>query len=150
MSLIARQGKALGLKGEMFAGGDGWDGPELLSDAGDELEGALFTNFYAPDVPWASAKQFRVNYNERFKKDPSSNAAMGYDAAKLLADAIGRAKEDTPDGIRQAIQDTRDFQGATGAITMDAERNADKPVIVVQIKGKRFTYSSTVHEKAKD
>jgi branched-chain amino acid transport system substrate-binding protein len=150
MSLIARQGKALGLNGEMFAGGDGWDGPELLSDAGDELEGALFTNFYAPDVPWASAKEFRVNYNERFKKDPSSNAAMGYDATKLLADAIARAKEDTPEAIRQAIADTKGFQGATGAITMDAERNADKPVIVVQIKGKKFTYFSTVHEKAKN
>ena len=147
MALIARQGKALGLKGDMFAGGDGWDGPELLNDAGDELEGALFTNFYAPDVPWASAKEFRVNYNARFKHDPSSLAAMGYDAAKLLADAIGRAKEETPDAIRQAIQDTKDFQGATGAITIDAERNADKPVIVVQIKGKKFTYFSTVHDK---
>ena len=82
MAIIARQAKALGLKGDMFAGGDGWDGPELLKDAGDELEGALFTNFYAPDVPWASAKEFRVNYNARFKHDPSSNAAMGYDAAK--------------------------------------------------------------------
>jgi branched-chain amino acid transport system substrate-binding protein len=147
MSLIARQGKALGLKGEMFAGGDGWDGPELLSDAGDELEGAYFTNFYAPDVPWASAKEFRVNYTARFHRDPSSNAAMGYDAAKLLADAIGRSKDGSPDAIRQAIQDTKEFQGATGAITIDAERNADKPVIVVQIKGKKFTYFSTVHDK---
>ena len=88
-------------------------------------------------MPWASAKEFRANYNTRFKHDPSSNAAMGYDATKLLADAIGRAKDETPDAIRQAIQDTKDFQGATGAITMDAERNADRlPVIVVQIKGR--------------
>jgi branched-chain amino acid transport system substrate-binding protein len=147
MALIARQGKAVGLKGDMFAGGDGWDGPELLTDAGDELEGALFTNFYAPDVPWQSAKEFRAHYTDRFHRDPSSNAAMGYDATRLLADAITRAKDETPDAIRQAIQDTKDFQGATGAITMDAERNADKPVIVVQIKGKKFTYFSTVHEK---
>jgi branched-chain amino acid transport system substrate-binding protein len=147
MALIARQGKALGLKGEMFAGGDGWDGPELLKDAGDELEGAYFTNFYAPDVPWASAKQFRTAYVDRFKHDPSSNAAMGYDATKLLADAFARAKDESPDAIRQAIQDTREFSGATGAITIDAERNADKPVIVVRIKGKDFTYFSTVHDK---
>jgi branched-chain amino acid transport system substrate-binding protein len=147
MTLIARQGKAAGIKGEMFVGGDGWDADELINDAGDELEGAYFTNFYAPDVPWASAKDFRVKYNDRFHHDPSSNAAMGYDAAELLADAIGRAKDETPDAIRQAIQDTRGFQGATGAITMDANRNADKPVIVVQIKGKKFTYFSTVHEK---
>ncbi len=147
MALIARQGKAIGIKGDMFAGGDGWDGPALVNDAGDELEGALFTNFYAPDVPWESAKEFRKSYTARFNRDPSSNAAMGYDAAKLLADAIGRAKDDSPDAIRQAIQDTKDFQGATGAITMDAERNADKAVIVVQIKGKKFTYYSTLHDK---
>ena len=147
MTLIARQGKAAGIKGEMFAGGDGWDADELLNDAGDELEGAYFTNFYAPDVPWPNAKAFRVKYNERFKHDPSSLAAMGYDATKLLADAIVRAKDDSPDALRQAIQDTKDFQGATGGITIDAERNADKPVVVVRIKGKKFTYFSTLHDK---
>ncbi len=148
MTLIARQGKAAGLKGDMFAGGDGWDADELVNDAGDELEGAYFTNFYAPDVPWANAKEFRVKYNERFHHDPSSNGAMGYDAARLLADAIKRAKDGSPDAIRQAIQDTKGFEGATGSITMDAQRNADKPVIVVQIKGKKFTYFSTVHDEA--
>ncbi len=148
MTLIARQGKALGIKGDMFLGGDGWDADELVNDAGDELEGAYFTNFYAPDVPWANAKIFRVKYNDRFHHDPSSNAAMGYDATELLADALTRAKDDSTDALRQAIQDTKDFQGATGGITIDAERNADKPVVVVQIKAKKFTYFSTVHDKA--
>ena len=73
---------------------------------------------------------------------------MGYDAAKVLADAIKRAKGDSPDAIRQAIQETRDFQGATGTITIDANRNADKPVVIVQIKGKKFTYFATAHDKA--
>jgi branched-chain amino acid transport system substrate-binding protein len=147
MALIARQAKAAGIKGDMFAGGDGWDADELLSDAGEELEGAYFTNFYAPDVPWPNSKAFREEYVKRFKHDPSSLAAMGYDAAKVLADAIKRAKDDSPESIRQAIQDTKDFAGATGAITIDGERNADKPVVVVQIKGKKFTYFSTVHDK---
>ena len=148
MTLIARQGKAAGLKGEMFAGGDGWDADELLKDSGEELEGAYFTNFYAPDVPWPNSKAFREEYNKRFKHEPSSLAAMGYDAAKVLADAIKRAKGDSPDAIRQAIQETRDFQGATGTITIDANRNADKPVVIVQIKGKKFTYFATAHDKA--
>ncbi len=148
MILIARQGKAAGIRGEMFAGGDGWDAPELTRDAGEELEGAYFTNFYAPDVPWESAKRFRAKYNERFHHDPSSLAAMGYDAALLLADAIKRAASDTPDAIRQAIQETKNFQGATGPITIDAERNADKPVVVARVKNKAFTYFATVHDKA--
>jgi branched-chain amino acid transport system substrate-binding protein len=148
MTLIARQAKAIGLGGDMFVGGDGWDADELVNDAGEELEGAFFTNFYAPDVPWASARDFRTHYNERFKHDPSSNAAMGYDAAKLLADAIGRAKDDSPEAIRDAIQATRGFQGATGPITIDDERNAAKPVIVVRVHDKKFTYFSAVKDTA--
>jgi branched-chain amino acid transport system substrate-binding protein len=147
MTQIARQGKTASIKGDMFVGGDGWDANELLADAGDDLEGAYFTNHYAPDVPWDNAKSFRVKYNERFKREPSSAAAMGYDAAKLLADAMGRAKDESPDAIRQAIQETKNFQGATGNITIDAERNADKPIVVVQVKGKKFTYFATVHDK---
>ena len=149
MALIARQGKAVGLKGDVFLGGDGWDADELVNDAGEELEGAYFTNFYAPDAPWANAKLFRGKYNERFHHDPSSSAALGYDSAQLLAAAFARARDESPEALRQAIQDTKDFQGATGGITIDAERNADKAVVVVQIKGKKFTYHSIVPPRKK-
>ncbi len=152
MVQIARQAKAAGVAGNMFVGGDGWDADVILKDAGAELEGAYFTNHYAPDVPWENSKAFVSKYKEKYKRDPSSLAAQGYDAAKMLADAIGRSKAAGPgdkletvrDEIRQAIQDTKNFQGATGTITINAERNADKPVVVVQIKDKKFTYYATV------
>jgi len=141
---IARQAKAAGVAGSMFVGGDGWDAEELVRDAGDEIDGAYFTNHYAPDVPWPNSKAFVEKYKAKFKRDPSSVAAQGYDSAKLLAEAIGRSAADTPDAIREAIGATKNFQGATGTITINAERNADKPVVIVQIKGKKFTYHSTV------
>jgi branched-chain amino acid transport system substrate-binding protein len=144
---IARQAAAEGIKGDMFVGGDGWDAEELLKDAGNEMEGAYFTNHYAPGVPWPNAQKFLTNYTERFKRSPTSLAAMGYDAAMLLADAIGRAKSDTPESIRDAIATTKDFPGATGNITINAERNADKAIVIVQIKEKKFTYSSMVNAK---
>jgi branched-chain amino acid transport system substrate-binding protein len=145
---IARQAKAVGVKGDMFVGGDGWDAEELLKDAGDEMEGAYFTNHYAPDVPWENSKDFLAKYKAAHNHPPTSLAAMGYDAARLLADAMGRAKGYTPDDIREAIQSTKNFPGATGNITIDAERNADKSVVVVQIKGKQFTYFATVNDKS--
>jgi branched-chain amino acid transport system substrate-binding protein len=145
---IARQAKAANIPGSMFVGGDGWDADVLLKDAGEEMEGAYFTNHYAPDVPWQSAKIFLDKYKQRYSRDPSSLAAQSHDAAKLLADAIGRAKGDTPQAIRDAIQDTKNFQGATGTITINAERNAEKPVVIVQIKGKKFAYFATVNDKS--
>jgi branched-chain amino acid transport system substrate-binding protein len=145
---VARQAKAAGVKGDMFLGGDGWDSAALLDGAGDEMEGAYFTNHMAPDAPSPVAQGFVKAYKERYKHDPSALATMGYDAAKLLADAIGRAKGDTPEAIRDAVAATKAFPGASGSITINAERNADKPIVVVQVKGKKFTYHSTIDTKA--
>ena len=144
MTPIARQAKAAGVPGDMFVGGDGWDANEILRDAGDELEGAYFTDHFAPDIPWPSSQEFVNKFKERHGRAPSAMNAQAYDAAKLLIDAIGRAKADTPEAIRDAIAETKDYQGATGSITIDSERNAQKPIVVVQIKNKKFTYHSTV------
>jgi branched-chain amino acid transport system substrate-binding protein len=144
---IARQARAAGLKGDIFTGGDGWNAEELLKDAGEEMEGAYFTNHSAPDIPWPTSQAFNKAYQARYHREPSALAATGYDAARLLADAIGRSTDGSPDSIRQAIQDTKNFPGATGAITIDGNRNADKPVVIVQIKDGKFKYFGTVNDK---
>jgi branched-chain amino acid transport system substrate-binding protein len=142
MAVIARQAKQVGLEGSKFVGGDGWDSSELLEGAGAELEGAYFTNHYAPDVPWENSKQFISAYKTKHTREPNSLAAQGYDAARLLFDAMGRAPEPKPEAIRAALVDTKDFKGATGTMTIDKDRNANKPIVVVQIKDKKFTYST--------
>jgi len=142
MVQIARQAKQVGMAGSMFVGGDGWDSANLIEGAGAELEGAYFTNHYAPDVPWPNSKKFLTAFQARYKHDPSSLAAQGYDAARLLCDAIGRGADLTPESVRKALSETKDFQGATGTMSMDADRNANKPIVVVKIEGKKFKYSS--------
>ena len=112
--------------------------------AAAELEGAYLTNHYAPDVPWPNSQAFVKNYRAKYSRDPSSLAAQGYDAARLLYDAMSRATGLAPDPIKNALAVTKGFQGATGVISIDANRNAQKPVVVVQIKGGKFTYNSTV------
>lgn len=144
---IAQQAAEAKIPGGMFVGGDGWDSEDLLKGAGKELEGAYFTNHYAPDVPWENSKKFVADYKGRFQREPSSLAAQAYDAAKLLYDAMGRATAIEPKAIRDAIAATKNFSGATGTISIDKDRNADKPLVVVQIKGGKFTYHATVNEK---
>ena len=65
-----------------FVGGDGWDSEELPKIAGDAINGNFFTNHYAPDVPWPNSQKFVAKYKERYKRDPSSLAAMGYERAE--------------------------------------------------------------------
>jgi branched-chain amino acid transport system substrate-binding protein len=142
MVLVARQAKELGMPGTMFVGGDGWDSTNLLEGAGAELEGAYFTNHYAPDVPWESAKKFLEAFRRKFRHDPAGGSAQGYDAARMLFAAIGRATEIAPGPIRDALASTKDFQGATGSMTVDKDRNVEKPIVVVQIRQKRFSYAT--------
>src|SRR5262249_10933364 len=87
-----RTAQGPGVSRGRLVGGDGWDSDALLNDAGEEMEGAYFTNHYAPDVPWPNSRIFVEKYKKRFGREPPGPAAEGYDAARLLADAIGRAK----------------------------------------------------------
>ena len=144
MVQIARQAKQVGMAGSMFVGGDGWDSANLIEGAGAELEGAYFTNHYAPDVPSPNSKKFLAAFQAKFKHEPSSLSAQGYDATKLLFDAVGRATEVTHEGVRKALAETKDFPGATGMMTMDKNRNANKPIVVVQIKNKKFAFATQV------
>jgi branched-chain amino acid transport system substrate-binding protein len=140
MVQISRQAAEVGIPGSMIFGGDGWDSQDLLDQSENKLDGAYFTNHYAPDVPWPNAQTFLKNYKERYKRVPTSLSAQGYDAARLLFDAMGRATELTPEAIKVAISQTKDFAGATGNLTIDKEHNANKPIVIVQIKGKSFVY----------
>lgn len=142
MVQIARQAKQLGMPGSMFIGGDGWDSSDLIEGAGEALEGAYFTNHYAPDVPWPNSQAFLKSFKAKYNHEPSSLSAQGYDAARLLFDAMGRATELTPEAVKTALVQTKDFAGATGTLTIDKDHNANKPIVVVQVKGKKFTYAS--------
>lgn len=146
MLQLGRHAKDVGIGTDMWLGADGWSGEvELLK----ELNGAYFTDHHAPDLPWEPSKKFVAAYKEKnSNKEPSSLAAMGYDAAKVLADAIKRAKEDTPKGIRDAITETKDFPGASGIITIDKDRNAEKPIVVSQIREGSAHYAAVVGPNA--
>ncbi len=144
MVQIARQGKPLGLTGPMFLGGDAWDSADLLEGAGAELEGAHFIDHYAPDVPWPGSQAFLTAFRARFGHDPGSIAAQGYDAARLLFDAIGRAKTVSRDAIKDALAATKDFAGATGTLSIDASHDAIKPLVVVAVSAHKFRYEAQI------
>lgn len=126
----------------MFVGADGWEG--LNAEALTAMEGAHCTTHYSPENPSPAVRGFSKRYRGRYGREPSGVAALGYDAASLLGDALGRSTAPIPSAIRDAIAATTSFPGVTGSITIDAERNARKPVVVVQIRGGAFRFHSVV------
>jgi branched-chain amino acid transport system substrate-binding protein len=145
--LIASQARQLGLNVPLI-GGDGWDSPVLVESGGEAIEGAYFTNHYSPDEDRPEVKAFVDAYKAKFKgKIPDAMAVLGYDAMKLSVDAIKRANGTDHKAVRDALASTKGFPGVAGAITINAERNAEKPIVVVQVKNKKFNFVTAVQPK---
>ena len=75
---------------------------------------------------------------------PDGLAAMGYDAARLLFDAMKRSPSLGGKDLAAAIAQTKGFAGVTGSITIDAERNARKPAVVLQVKGGKYAFAASI------
>jgi branched-chain amino acid transport system substrate-binding protein len=139
VGLIARQARDLGIKA-ILLGGDGWDSPKLFEIGQGAIEGAYFSNHYASESPVPSTQDFIKKFKERYNETPDGLAAAGYDAAMMLIAAMERAPEITPKAIRDELAKTKAFDGATGKITMNADRNADKDAFIVKVQDKTLKF----------
>jgi len=141
--LIARQAHALGLKATLL-GADGWDSPKLVEIGGEAVEGAYLTNHYSVDDPAPAVRKFVDAYRARFGAAPDSIAASSYDAMRMLADAITRAGSTEGRRVRDALAATKDFAGVTGTITMDADRNPIKPIVILKVENGKFALAGKI------
>lgn len=143
VGVIAKQAKQLGINLPLL-GGDGWDAPQLFELGGDALNGDFISNHYSVEDPSPAIQKFVGDFNSRYKIKPDALAALGYDAMRVLADAIKRAGSTNGQKLRDAIAGTKDFAGVTGVITINGERNAVKSAVVLKIQDGKFVYQETI------
>ena len=146
VGIIARQARELGIDKPLL-GGDGWDSPDLWKLGGESLKNAFISNHYSADNPAPEIQNFVKAYQAKFNVAPDSLAALAYDSAKVLADAIKRAGGTDSTKLKDAINTTKDFKGVTGTITLDANRNAVKPAVVLELNPaeSKFTFKETIY-----
>jgi branched-chain amino acid transport system substrate-binding protein len=139
VGLIAKQARELGITAPLL-GGDGWDSEKTLEIGGQAVEGYYFSTHYAADSDSAKVRDFVTRYKQKYNETPDAMAALGYDTAGILADALGRAGDTDGAKLRDAIASTRDYEGVTGKITIDPSRNARKDAVVLKIDGGKFKF----------
>ena len=132
VGIIAKQARELDMNMPLL-GGDGWDSPELWKLGGAALKNAYISNHYSAENPAPEIQNFVKAYKAKFGVVPDSLAALAYDAAKVLADAVKRAGGTDPAKLKDAINATKDFKGVTGSISLDSGRNAVKPAVVLEL-----------------
>lgn len=144
VALIAKQARMIGLT-QPLLGADGWDAPELWQLGGDALNGSFISTHYSLDDPSPAIQRFVELYKQRYGNLlPDAHAALAYDAARLLFDAMMRAGTTESGKLREALAQAKNFAGVTGVISMDADRNAVKPAVVLKLMDLQFIYQETI------
>ncbi|MBI5392229.1 ABC transporter substrate-binding protein [Candidatus Woesearchaeota archaeon] len=109
---------------------------KLFEIAGDAAEGVIFPSTKTTCEGLVGVAFCEV-YKKRFGKDPDYRASFGYDSLQLVSKAIAE-KGYSPKAIQEGLLAIKDYNGATGETSFDAEGNAQKDVIVKQVRGKEF------------
>ena len=129
----------------IFLGGDGWDRPDLVEIGGMALEGSFFANHFSSDGQLSeTARQFVDAYTEKYGIAPDGPAALGYDAATILIEAIRRTTDLTPAAIRDQIEATQDYRGATILSHFDENRHAVKSLVINTVKDGKIQFHQLI------
>ncbi len=135
---IAKQARAAGITA-VFLGGDGWDSDTILTGGGDAILGGFFANHYNNLDPSPEVQGFLTKWKAAHGgAEPSTTmGALGYDAMALTIDALKRAKSMDSKSLMAALEDTVDFKGVSGTITLKGMNgNPPKKLIVVEVTKK--------------
>ncbi|AGS24419.1 high-affinity branched-chain amino acid ABC transporter substrate-binding protein (plasmid) [Rhizobium etli bv. mimosae str. Mim1] len=126
-------------------GGDGYDTPLLLEMGGPAANNTYFTTHsFIGDGASPKVAAFMKAYKDAYGRAPENTfAALGYDAMKLMADAIKRAGSDDSAKIHEAIKTTAGLEGITGTITYkDGNPVPEKSVTVIGVKDGKLYLAS--------
>ncbi len=147
-ALIMKEARKQGLKAKMF-GGDGLFSPKLIELGGDAVEGTMSALGFSPEQASPVTAKFVESFKKKFNgAEPGLFDAQGYDAITLLADAMKRANSVDPKVFKGALAQTRKFEGVSGTISMQANREPIKsPLALLEVKGGKFVLKAKVPVK---
>ncbi len=129
-----------------FMGPDGIYEKAFIDAAGQAAEGVYVTfgGVPAPKLTGKGADWYK-RYKDQFKAEPEAYASYGYEAANIVLAAIAKAGKADRAAIRDALFGTKDFDGALGKWSFDA--NGDTTLTTLsgrQVKGGDFDDANAV------
>lgn len=146
VGLIIKQARALGITVPIM-GGDGWDSPTLVDIAGaDPLNNTFITNHYSSGDSDPKVQDFVKAFEGKYDgKSPDAFAALGYDTAYYLADAIKRAGSGDPEKIKKALEETDGLALVSGNLKLDKNHDPIKAAVILEYKGGKQEFNTKVN-----
>ncbi|MFZ5570732.1 MAG: ABC transporter substrate-binding protein [Thermodesulfobacteriota bacterium] len=138
--LIMKTAKEMGITFQ-YLGGDGWGEELFYQYAGDAADGSYACSNWNKNNPDPLNRSFVAAFEKTYGRIISFSVPLAYDSCMLLADAVKRADSGEPRRIRDALAATRGFQGLTGDITFDGNRNPiGKSAVILKYENGAVVY----------
>ena len=134
---ILIQAKEMGIKAQFLSCGT-FPEPEILKIAKEAAEGVVFVQpYFDRNSKDPLIQKFVENYEARFNVEAGIYAAHGYDAMRVLAEAM-KIGGISPERIRDALLGLKDFPGVTGKTTFVKGGDVVKPARIMTVKDGEF------------
>lgn len=145
VGLIVKQARELGMN-MPIAGGDGWDSAKMPEIAGAAaLNNTYFSSLYSPEDSSDINKNFVAAYEKAYGQKPDVFAALSYDSALLVAEAIKNAGSTEPAKISEAMAKINGFSGVSGSVTFDDKHNPVKSAVILEYKDGAQTLKTKIN-----
>ncbi len=126
-----------------FMSPDGTREQAFIDAAGkDALEGRAYVTFggLPPSELKGRGKKFYENYKKKFNAEPEAYAVYGYEAARVVLEAIKRAGAKDREAITAVARGLKDFDGVLGKWSFDENGDTSLKVMMVEtVKDGKFT-----------
>lgn len=136
-ALLFRQSAEMNFR-PVYLSGAGLFNPQLISLARAAANGMLLVSTYFPGSDRPQVKSFVELFKAKHDSVPSKFSAHAFDAVNMIADAIKRAGSTDRAKVRDALAATRNFQGVTGDVSIDADREVVMPLQRLMIADEQF------------
>jgi branched-chain amino acid transport system substrate-binding protein len=141
-ALIIKELMNLGVKATPL-GGDGWESMRFFERGGIDIPKSYYSTHWTEGVNREESKRFVQRYKYKGKVF-NAGEALAYDAVLLLADAIKRADSFDRTKIRDTLAATKGFQGVTGTISFNKQRDPIKSAVIIEIHDGQARYLKNV------
>jgi branched-chain amino acid transport system substrate-binding protein len=143
----AVQLRAAGVKAAFF-GFDRLVDPEFAKLAGPAAEGATATYFFDPEKQGAAWTGFKQRFQARYGQQPDIYAGYGYDAGRLMIEAINKAGPNKY-RVHDQLAALDEYTGVTGRMRFDGRWDNIAPVVTAQCRQGRWQFDSGPAQQAK-
>ncbi|MGD1075533.1 MAG: ABC transporter substrate-binding protein [Thermodesulfovibrionales bacterium] len=141
-ALLMKQIKELRIDAKLFAGGAaGFAIPEFIDNAKDAAEYVISATLWTPQLKYPGSQEYAERYRKKYGEYPSYHGASAYSALFVVKNALERARDWSPEKIRDALRVT-DMTTAFGPIKFENREGYQNQnfmeTLVIQVQKGQF------------